>query len=185
MRACTIITGEINCGKTSLLRRILLGRKNRDLRTGGVIGLPIYHDGLKAGYDVMDVRLGGAVPLLRDIDRLDNCGRIDGMRIGRFFLFTGGLEFAGRVLRREGGLTDGIQEAAAAAGELPVDTLCIDELGPLEMKGGGYAPVFHSLLGSFTGELILVSRGESLEWVEDQCSQYGWPVNIEKVRRNI
>ncbi len=43
--------------------------------------------------------------------------------------------------------------------------MIVDEIGPLELQGGGWAPVVHPLLESYAGRLLLVVRPDILQQV--------------------
>lgn len=45
------------------------------------------------------------------------------------------------------------------------DVVIVDEIGPLELQGGGWAPALHSLLTSYAGHLLLVVRPDILQQV--------------------
>jgi len=170
MRNCTLITGPVNSGKTSLLRRIMRETPESDRRTGGVIAVPLYRNGGKYGFDIMDIHSGNMVPLVRSRDMYMHVSHDEIQVTGRFLLFKRGLSFACDALAR------------AACGDAnspyPCDVICVDEVGPLEKNGKGYAAVLDSVLRNFSGDLYIVSRSETAAWLREKCLENKWNITV-------
>jgi iron complex transport system ATP-binding protein len=122
----TILTGPVGSGKTTFLERSLPSLRERHPNLDGYLSLRVLADGETAGYDLRDLRTAARTPLLR------RRGDADGPRVGPYVLLPRGLAAAGEIIRR---------------GD-PADLLIVDEVGPLELAGGGVWPV---LIGELSG----------------------------------
>ena len=164
MQHLIIVSGPINSGKTTYLHHLIEYYEQQGLCVGGVTAEALYAGGRKSGYDVRDVRTGAQTALVRSAgdtgatpspnERLQ--------RIGRFYILESGLEFTKNVL--EGGLG--------------CDLLCLDEVGPLEIEGGGHLPALKMLLAEYHGTLLLVAREAVVGALTDQAIEYSWEVVV-------
>lgn len=128
-----IITGEVGAGKTTYCDRLYKVLAGRCLsRPGGIISRRVVKDEKTVGYDLYPLGTDAVSwPLVRlddwkpaDWDEVTRCGR---------FSFSGrAFERAGRHLLE-----------CAAGGISPV---FIDEVGPVELSGNGFAQVIEELL---------------------------------------
>lgn len=168
MRNCVLITGPVDGGKTSVLRRMVRDGRGENLSVGGIIAAPLYRNGKKAGYDVLNVRTGEMVPLVRSLDVNNQVLSSGSRRIGRFLMLKAGLEYA----------VSAVEKAADA------DILCIDEVGPLEAGGGGHRSVLERMLKGYKGTLWIVVRDETLQWLRARCEESDWAVScVEPQKR--
>lgn len=134
----TIITGDIDSGKTTEAQRMLSRREN----CAGMLAHGLQEEtSEKYGYEVESVPTGERRVLLRSTPASDS------VPVGRFYLDTHTLRWA--INQLKAGMTS--------------DTLLVDELGPLELAGGGYYDTVNYLLTHYRGELILVIRSGLLE----------------------
>ncbi len=157
MQHLIIVSGPINSGKTTYLHHLIEYYEQQGLCVGGVTAEALYAGGRKSGYDVRDVRTGAQTALVRSAEATpDPHERLQ--RVGRFYILESGLEFTKKVL---------------AAG-LGCDLLCLDEVGPLEMEGGGHLPALRMLLTEYHGTLLLVAREAVVAALTDQAREYGW-----------
>lgn len=161
MRNCVLITGPVGGGKTSVLRRMIRDGKGENRSVGGIVAAPLYRNGKKSGYDVMNVRTGELAPLVRSLDGYNISLFPGSRRIGRFLMLEAGLAYAMSAV-----------EAAADA-----DILCIDEIGPLEAGGGGHRSVLDRVLKEYNGTLWIVVRDETLQWLKEKCEGNRWTVS--------
>lgn len=120
-----LLTGPVGGGKTTFLERGLQSLRERHPHLDGYLGLRVCAGGETVGYDLRDLRTEARIPLLR------RCGEADGFRVGPYVLLPRGLAAAEEIIRR-----------GAAA-----DLLIVDEVGPLELAGGGVWP---ALIGEFS-----------------------------------
>ncbi|MGM0431201.1 MAG: nucleoside-triphosphatase [Spirochaetota bacterium] len=134
----TIITADINSGKTTEAQHILRHRES----CAGILSHGLQEQGReKYGYEVESVQTGERRVLLRSTPAAD------AVPVGRFYLDPHTLQWAIKQLK---------------AG-MRCDTLLVDEMGPLELAGGGYYDTVHYLLTHYRGELILVIRSGLFE----------------------
>ncbi len=142
-----IVTGEVDSGKTEALK-ILGGReKERGNSPTGVIAPGVYQDGNKIGFDAMDLSTGHSVPLART-----SWEPKDGFSVGRFLFSNRGFDFARCALLKfkSGGV------------------VFIDEVGPIELRGAGYADCLRRLLNSDISRLYMSVRNGCVEEVVDK-----------------
>ncbi|HDQ14134.1 MAG TPA: hypothetical protein ENN41_04885 [Sediminispirochaeta sp.] len=183
MKLCVVITGAVNSGKSSRYKEYIDREKERGRKVAGLGTVTLVEEGLKVGYDVVDIRTGIRRSLVLDRRRYfegrhTSEGRQYGERyqeIGRFVLFEEGLRFAESTLLEAGGIEDFRER---------VELIGIDEIGPLEMRGGGYAPVLKRLLAEYDGDLLLVARLEILSELESLLRSYQWRVKAEMADDN-
>jgi nucleoside-triphosphatase THEP1 len=151
-----IICGGRDAGKT---RRVIA--LYRLTRCGDGLCMPksFSANGAFLGYDLMRLSSGEARPLARRAGAAPP-GWDAGARIGDFAFSAAGLALAAEIV-------DGL----IACGASPV---YLDEIGPLELRGEGFAPLLRRLLAAGrdlvitvrTGLLAEVTRAFSLEGAE-------------------
>ncbi len=136
--AITIVTGEIDSGKTAWMQ----SRAEAEGRVSW-LSVKVFAEYEFIGYDLHMTPTGGTIPLAR----ADSAGGApsDWFRFRRFWFnpeaFTGAQYFFNR------------QSAADS-------TFILDEVGPLEMEGKGFAPLLEKLLKS--GASLMLSVRPSL-----------------------
>lgn len=142
-----ILSGERGTGKSTLC--IKLAKKIRG--TGGIVSPGLFDSsGSKIGFDCLDVISGDSWELGRvraaylDDDR---CGGSGEGGTGKYLFDKTG------VLRAVAAIRDSIGRAGG--------TTLIDEIGPLEFRGGGFAPVLPLLAAA--PDLIIVVRPGLIE----------------------
>jgi nucleoside-triphosphatase THEP1 len=137
-----IITGKINSGKTSACKTLISEQKRQKKEVGGILSLPVWRRGEKNTYYAVDIATEEGT-LLATTGPVSPC-----IRYGRFRFPLSGFVFACSALYRAAGLSD-----------LPAaEMIIIDELGPLELLDRGFAPALKTILQTYTGTLILVTR---------------------------
>jgi len=131
-----ILTGPVGAGKTSLLERSLPALRARHAGLDGYLSLRVLDGGETAGYDLLDVRTAARTPLLR------RRGESAGAPVGPYVLLPEGQRCAEAILGRDrsGGL------------------LIVDELGPLELAGGGVWPALTAALAAGNRPALAVVR---------------------------
>ena len=135
-----ILTGPVNSGKTTFLRDVLTGfAPPRPLR--GYLSLRVIEEGRSEGYDLLDLSDGSERPFLR------REGDPGWQRVGPYFLIPETLALAERIIR----------ESA------PGGLLVVDEVGPLEMSGGGIWQALDGILHEGDRDAVLVVREGLLE----------------------
>jgi molybdopterin synthase sulfur carrier subunit len=132
-----ILTGPVDSGKTTFLRHVLTSRGAPPRRACGYLSLRVLADGETEGYDLLDLADGDVRPFLR------RTGEPAWPRVGPFFLVPETLVVAERIIR-----------------ECPPDgLLVVDEIGPLELAGGGVWTALSARIMDGAGrDIILVIR---------------------------
>ncbi|MGE3551204.1 MAG: nucleoside-triphosphatase [Geobacter sp.] len=141
-RRVFIITGEHGSGKSSLAAALAGLLRAAGQKPAGIIAEGYWEQDKRAGFELLDLASGARTSL---------CRREPGgeTRAGEFRFFAEGLA-AGRAAFSA--------EKLSAAG-----AIFLDEVGFLELEGGGWAPQLEGLLGENGPDLILVARDYLLE----------------------
>jgi len=135
-----ILSGPVHSGKTALLERAVVELKKRGAATGGYLTPSERTPNNRiAGYALLSLRDGRRFPFLsRD-------ARGAAARAGPFFMHGEGLRRVEELIRKAP--DEGL--------------LVVDEIGPLELAGGGVRGALEEALSGRKGPTILVVR-ESL-----------------------
>jgi nucleoside-triphosphatase THEP1 len=144
-----IMTGETGEGKTTFLLRLTDILKERSIRAGGILAPRIMEGGMTTGYDILDISSGVRAPFLR----LTNA-EITGVE---------------RFTQMEEGYRAGLK-ALDPENNRDSILMIIDEAGPLELRGEGWAGRIRELLSLNEWQIILVVR-KSL--VKEVVSKFG------------
>jgi len=143
-----VLTGPVHSGKTSFLRQVIARLRKQNVAFDGYLSFAVIREGRNIGYDLFDLTTEEATPFLR-------CeGEKGWPRVGRYFFVPEGLEKAR-------------QKIVACS---PRTFLIVDEIGPMEVRGGGVWPAFSSWLKKAGRGCLLVVRrsilGDFLRRVE-------------------
>lgn len=131
--SCLILSGKIGAGKTRAAEHLVTALKESGFAVGGVLSPRIVEDDETVGYTVRD--------LATDEERPFAALTPPGVRVGKFFIAEEGLAFA----------CGAIERAAKHA-----QVVFVDEVGWLELAGGGLAPAVRVLLRSAGCPILLV-----------------------------
>jgi nucleoside-triphosphatase THEP1 len=134
-----ILTGERGAGKTTLVARTVETLRSRGLRVGGVLTPGSWRDGGRQAFDVVDLASGERAPFAH---RLPREGWIEERG---FWVNPEALALGRAALSRNG-----------------LDLVVVDEIGPWELDGRGWAAELAGLVAQ-DGEVLLVARRECLE----------------------
>lgn len=144
-----ILSGPVQSGKTTFLQNASSRWRKRGLRLCGFLSLAVWEEGVRKGYDLLEFGGLSARPFLR------TSGDEGWERVGPFHLVPEILEQARDIIRR------------VSPGEL----LVVDEIGPLELGGGGLWPALGEVLERPDVKALIVVRegilGEVLELVKN------------------
>ncbi len=146
-----ILTGPVHSGKTSFLAAGIGEGLGKGARTLGYLSPAVWEGGNHAGYDLLPLAEGRATPFLR---KGPGPG---GPAIGPYHFVPGSLEAALEIIRR--------------AGEGP--TLIVDEIGPLELEGGGVWPAVEEALAQRKSPTLLVIREGLVEAFQERIPELG------------
>jgi len=128
-----LLVGSIGSGKTATGLRLLSLLRSYGIQVGGILAPRILKGEETIGYSMIDLSTNATHPFA-GLEPSD-------VQIGKFYLSQAGLDVAERTIRN-------------ALDELPV--VFIDEIGRLEVQGGGHAPAIRELLKSNTVPVLLV-----------------------------
>jgi nucleoside-triphosphatase THEP1 len=133
-----ILAGPVHSGKTTFLQGVFSRWRDRDLRMRGFLSLAFWEGGERRGYDLLELEKGRTLPFLR------TSGETDWERIGPFYVIPETLEAARSII----------------LGASPDELLVVDEVGPLELGGGGLWPALDTVLKRpFIKTLLVVREG--------------------------
>jgi nucleoside-triphosphatase THEP1 len=136
-----VLTGPVHSGKTTLLRKLVPGLRDQKIAVDGYLSVAVFKDRELIGYDLFDLKEEKASPFLR------KKGKAHWERAGPYFFAPQALEKAKRkILRRR-----------------RKDFLVVDEVGPLEIRGGGIWPELQAILSNPSLRCLLVARRNILE----------------------
>jgi nucleoside-triphosphatase len=136
-----VLSGPVHGGKTTFLERSLPRWTAYGFLYGGFLSVAVIDGNDAKGYDLFDLKGGRRLPYLR------RAGAPDDERAGPFFFVPETLDRARTIIRE------------ADAGEL----LVVDEVGPLELLGGGLWPALREIVAAPARRSLLVVREEILE----------------------
>ena len=121
-----LLTGEKGSGKTTFLSSLVALLREHGRQAGGILAPAVLAEERQTGYDLLDLSKGTLRPFCR-------AGIAPtGMSVGPYHVYPDAVQAGITVLERDA--------------RARVDLLCIDEVGPLELAGGGWAPVLERLL---------------------------------------
>ena len=135
---CTIITGNRNAGKTRTAAHFAARLHEDGARVGGIISEARIEGGVKVGYSYVDLATGMRAEYARRKTGPVPTGTL------AFDFLEDGMAFGCTAIR-----------LAALNG---ADALFVDEIGPLEMGGGGLWPAVLESLRTFGGQVIFTVR---------------------------
>lgn len=145
-----ILTGLTGSGKTTKAEEVVAALRRRGLRVGGILARGLLTDARRSGFDLEDLAAGRTIRWCREEETAAT-----GERWGRFVFSQEGLQF-GR---------------SALAASTAADIMVIDEVGPLELAGGGWSDSLDRLLAEFDGPILLVAR---VAVVDAVCARWGY-----------
>ncbi|HUU85878.1 MAG TPA: nucleoside-triphosphatase [Phycisphaerae bacterium] len=128
-------------GKTTFLCQYLDRLVERGRSVGGIVSLAVFEDGQRIGYDLLDLRSGRRRALARIAK-----APVSPPTVGVYQFI-------------EAAINEG-NTAVIAAVRDDLDVVAIDEVGPLEFRGQGWAPALETALQECRAEqeLIIVVR---------------------------
>ena len=128
----TLVSSPVDSGKTSYLQK----RFSDHSGAAGILSLPVFRNGRKRGYYAYDIGSGEAMLLASELPIHPS------FTFRRFYFSEYGFDFA--------------RERILSSFHSPV--LVIDEIGPLELEGAGFAPALEECARNYGNHLILVVR---------------------------
>jgi len=132
-----LIVGPVNGGKTTLLNGLCSRLDSEGFRLGGMLGKPPLPGKEKKDWLLSDLK-SGEVRLVMTITE-----RKGWERFGRFWVDRKVFDWANACIL---GAFD------------TTDYLVFDEIGPIDLAGGGLAPSFSAALEGYGGSIVAVVR---------------------------
>ncbi len=121
-----LVTGDTGDGKSTLLAELAILFKSRNIQTGGIISPAVFENGVKSGYELINVATSQK-------KRLSQTQKEDGLvNVGRFYFFNGGISFG--------------KAALTVANNQNSQFVFIDEIGAWELQGQGWAESLNELI---------------------------------------
>jgi len=152
-RMVIILSGEIAGGKTTCIMNVIKSLKDAGIKVRGVFAPRIVENGLTVGYDIVDILEGTRERFMR----------IDGIEgddtVGRFSIFGPGLKLG----------LDALETMKIS----PEEVLIIDEVGPMELQGRGWAERISEIMNSNIHCVIMVVRRGLEEKVKEKWNITG------------
>jgi nucleoside-triphosphatase THEP1 len=136
-----ILTGAIQSGKTRFLAGIVAGLDRERTGVSGFLSRAVYERGRLIGYDL--AVLGRKTP----VAYIRKSGEPAWERVGPYYFIPEALEEARRTILES----------------RPRDLLVVDEVGPLELGGGGLWGPLETVLAGPGRRSLLVVRASCLE----------------------
>ncbi|HNY01514.1 MAG TPA: nucleoside-triphosphatase [Bacteroidales bacterium] len=159
-----IITGGTGSGKTTLLDGIVKKIGHRNIPAGGIIAPAVFENGDRTGYDLVNVATGERTVLAR------TSPNGSGINAGRYWFLETGIGFGRKALDPANNLMPGV--------------MVLDEIGPLELDGQGWADSFDKLVRRPGLLLIVVARRPLLEKVIQRWSLHNpWILDVSDINR--
>ena len=121
-----LVTGDTGDGKSTLLAELAILFKSRNIQTGGIISPAVFENGVKSGYELINVAT-------TQKKRLSQTQKEDGLvNVGRFYFFNDGISFG--------------KAALTVANNQNSQIVFIDEIGAWELQGQGWAESLNELI---------------------------------------
>ncbi|HOP41688.1 MAG TPA: nucleoside-triphosphatase [Geobacteraceae bacterium] len=143
-----ILTGQLHSGKTTLLFQLVRNLRREGIRVCGILAEGLWHNGIRSGFNLIDASDDTLTPLCRR--RND-----DDPRQATPYIFN------------EEGMTAG-KRALSLERCADADVILVDEVGPLEIRGMGWALHLAPLLRLNGPVHLWVVRNTCLEQVRDR-----------------
>jgi nucleoside-triphosphatase THEP1 len=137
-----LLIGDRHSGKTSMCRRLADALRGHGLSVGGIIA-PAVHEGDRCiAYEVVDLATGRSVSIATTVGP-------GVQQTGRFHFLAEGLAFGKAAIEQAVSRSD--------------DLIFVDEVGPLELTGGGWCEQVDKLAGRRVPALLTVRRSLAQE----------------------
>ncbi len=160
----TVVSADKGMGKTTFVRRCAERAAERGRRVGGIAAPAVFEDGSRVGYDLLDVGAGTQRPLARlaATSAAQSGPKSCGHRCGVY-------EFDIEALNKG-------SNAVIAAIRYPCDVVVIDEVGPLEFRGCGWASALQIALNEcgIRQKLVIAVRPALVDELPDRFPSPLW-----------
>lgn len=142
-----ILTGGRGSGKTSILQMLSAEISQQNLKVSGIVSRGLWKEERRSGFDVVDLATQKQIPLCRrDVPAT-------GIQKGPYHFYPAGIK-AGQVAL----------EMAVAANPA---VIIVDEVGPLELRGDGWAEPLGNVLSNRSCPIVISVRPSLVEAVSE------------------
>lgn len=133
-----VLTGKSGSGKTSLAQAVVEALRRKGIPVCGILAPGYWEAGQRSGFDIVDLSAGRRTRLaFREANPKQGA-------VVPFSFDPEGLKLGRAALRPESWPAGGV--------------MFVDEVGPLELRGGGWANALDQLTANQNGPLVLVIR---------------------------
>jgi len=145
-----IISGNIQQGKTTFVRKVINRLKRQNVDIGGIMSNVEYEGNQRVGYTLENLKNGKKTQLC-------NIAENKGWRKqGKFYFNPNAVVQGNEILEFENGIPE---------------LIVIDEIGPLEVKSGGWAPAIQKIAEEAKAPMLWVVRDSLVNKISRK-----WPV---------
>ena len=141
-----ILTGGTGSGKTTRAREAVEGLRARGLRVGGILAPGLLEEGRRTGFDLVNLATGESTRLAREHGS-------DAGQHAQWSRFS--FEAEGLALGRK----------ALGPDARTADVVLVDEVGPFELAGGGWAHALDELVRDDRRPIVMVVRSSIVDAV--------------------
>ena len=145
-RRTVIVTGDTGSGKTTMVRDVIERLRDRGICIGGILAPGLLDGDRRTGFDLVDLGTGLSAALARE----EPGPREPHAQWSRFAFSPGGLALGQRALGPDA---------------FGADVIVVDEVGPFELSGGGWAAALDMLAREYTGTMLVVARASVVDAV--------------------
>ncbi len=140
-----LVTGDTGDGKSTMLAELASIFKSHGIRIGGIISPAVFEEGIKSGYDIINIETS-------ERQRLSQIHKREGMaNVGRFYFFDDGIGFG--------------KTALAVKNNQNSQIVFIDEIGAWEIQGQGWAESLNELIMRCDMPIILAVNNKFIDEV--------------------
>jgi nucleoside-triphosphatase THEP1 len=141
-----ILTGETGSGKTTRAKEVVERLRAQGLRVGGILAPGLLEEGRRTGFDLVNLATGESAQLARE----SAGGAAPHAQWSRFSFSEQGLALGLKALGPD---------------SVGADAVLVDEVGPFELAGGGWAPALDQLALDGTRPVVMVVRSSIVDAV--------------------
>lgn len=138
-----IVTGTVGQGKTTCIEKIARAMREKDISCSGIYTPRVMDDETIISYDIVDITSNTRECFLRQT------GKVNQAKIGRYYI-------------SEQGLQHGINSLKTSL-KSNSSLIIIDEVGKLELDGGGWSDCISDILNVGNSYLLLAVRDKFVE----------------------
>jgi len=153
-----IITGKIDIGKTTFVKKLIENLKIKNIKIGGIYSQKIIENNKRIGYDLVDINTNKSIVFLRKTDNEKS------EKIGIFSIFPKAIEFGIESLKPENNRANQL--------------IIIDEIGNLELSEKAWAKSLTELLNFKKNHLLIVVREDLTEKIIEKWNLQNFSVFI-------